>query len=341
MFGPSTSRIASLRPLYLGLLVSGLLVLGVAACEREPLPPLGIQSSRVEVEQAKDYGPVVVPSEWETPFEDPAAPEELAAALPEFAALRPVEQMTFAKVLNVVPAPCVPCDNVPLARCGIEPPAGCENIPALIARAIRMVQAHEPPEKVRAAMSYADVWLPLPERIKDRSRLQVDVWMDPASPFAEPTLATVDKLQLDSVELVVHYLPKADSPTSLALAHGAIAAEDQGQLLPFLHAVEDWRKGERDAIRSGQDPLADGGLEAVASLLSSDGLNLSRWQADRTSPETAARVASDKELAMVAGVRAVPTWFVGGYRLRGAQSDVAVGRLIALGLEDIQAQKGH
>ena len=48
------------------------------------------------------------------------------------------------------------------------------------------------------------------------------------------------------------------------------------------------------------------------------GLDLERWRADRQAAE--ARLEADGKLAERLGVRAIPTWFLGGYRLRGDQS---------------------
>ncbi len=288
---------------------------------------------------------VQVPGEWETPFEDPAPLDELVASVEGFAALRPAEQQNLAQILNAVPSACLPCDRKPLARCAVAPPKGCENVPPLVGRAVRMVTARVPPEVVRRAVSYPDVWLPIPHdrtpALDPNGAVRVEVWLDFTSPFTAPTLQTIGKLPDKDVGLVVRFLPDAEQPSSKALAAGAIAAERQGKLFAFAEAAEAWRAGARDALRDGGGPFADGGVEAVGAQLVAQGLDLDRWEQDRASADAAARIADDRELAGVLGVRAVPTWFVDGYRLRGSQSDLALGRVVGLALEDLRATRSE
>lgn len=325
-------------------MTASLLVLALFACgdstpeSPEPAP----QATPVEVEQPTDRkGLVQVPGEWETPFEDPADIDELGAAWPEIAALRPGEQSLLVRILNVVPSACVPCERKPLARCAVAPPSGCENVGPLVRRAIRMVRAAEPPEKVRAAVSYADIWVPLPQDrvplLDPSAPVRVELWVDPTSPFSAPTLESVGKLPTSGVGLVLRFLPSTERGSSDALSRGAIAAGLQGQGLAFLRAAEAWRAGAKEARRQRTDPFADGGLDAVAASLVPAGLDLARWESDRQGATVAAQLADDAQLARVIGVRSVPTWFVDGYRLRGNQSDLALGRLLGLALEDAAA----
>lgn len=321
------------------LLALALLACGEEAPETPAAPP---QAKTVEVEQPTDRkGLVQVPGEWETPFEDPANIDELGAAWPEIAALRPAEQTLMVRILNVVPAACVPCEGKPLARCAVAPPTGCENVKPLVRRALRMVDAQDPPEKIRTAVSYPDVWLPVPSDrtpvLDADAPVRVEVWVDPTSPFSGPTLESVGKMPSEGVGLVVRYLPDTDRGSAMAVSLGAIAAERQGKGLAFLRAAEAWRAGATEARREGKDPFAGGGVDAIAANLADDGLDIARWQADRASDEVAAQLADDAQLAQVLGVRSVPTWFVGGYRLRGSQSDLALGRLVGLALEDAAA----
>lgn len=323
---------------------ASLLALALFACgedvpETPEAPP---QATPLVVDQPTDRkGLVQVPGEWETPFEDPANIDELGQAWPDIASLRPAEQAILVRILNVVPSACVPCDRKPLARCAVAPPAGCENVKPLVRRALRMVDAQEPPEKVRAAVSYADIWVPLPaDRVPlldPRAEVRVDVWIDSTSPFSGPTLTSIGKIPEAGVSLVLRYLPDEERGSADALARGAIAAGIQGKSLEFLAAAEAWRSGAREARRKGEDPFAADGVEAIAASLSGSGLDVARWETDWGSPQVAAQLADDAQLARVIGVRSVPTWFIDGYRLRGNQSDLALGRLIGLALEDAAA----
>lgn len=325
------------------LLALALFGCGEDAPETPEEPP---QATALEVEQPTDRkGLVQVPGEWETPFEDPANIDELGAAWPEIAELRPSEQTLLVRILNVVPSACVPCEGKPLARCAIAPPVGCENVRPLVRRAVRLVQTHEPPEKVRAAVSYADIWVPVPadrpSLLDPTGGVRIEVWVDPTSPFSGPTLESVRKLPKSGVGLVLRYLPEADRASAEALARGAIAAGHQGMGLEFLEAAETWRSGDKDARRSRSDPFADDGLDAVAASLVASGLNVARWHTDMQGAAVSAQLADDAQLARAIGVRSVPTWFIDGYRLRGNQSDLALGRLVGLALEDAEADAGR
>jgi len=137
----------------------------------------------------------------------------------------------------------VPCDGLPLSTCALSPQVGCENIPGLVQRAIDMTSAQAPAEMaaIREALSYPDHWVgPLPDGVL------VELWLDPASPFAEDARERAAGLSVPAGSLV-----------------------------------------ERE-------------------------------------------IAAHPERAAAIGVRATPTWVVGGYRLRGLQSPAAIQRLIDL-----------
>ena len=78
--------------------------------------------------------------------------------------------------------------------------------------------------------------------------------------------------------------------------------------------------------------LSTEGLAEV--IVNVPGVDLARLERDRAAPATAARIAEDRALAAQVGVRSLPTVFVNGYRLRGAQSALAVQRLLTLELLD-------
>jgi len=324
-----------------------ILALAALACAEPPPGPEAPppQARPVEVEQPTDRkGLVQVAGEWEMPFSDPASMDELAVAVAGFDTLRPPEQKLLYRVLNVVPAACAPCEGKPLARCAVATPPGCENVPRLVQRARRLILAQEPAEKVREAVSYPDAWADLPD---DRAPMldadgpvRVVVWLDPTSPFSAAATASIGKMPASGVSLVVRYHVSPDDPGARAVALAAIAASRQGHGLAFLQAAEAWRAGARDARREGRDPFADGGLEGVAAMVSADGFDVERWRADRADAATSAQLEADIELGRATGVRSVPTWFVDGYRLRGAQSDLALGRVIGLGLDDAAASGG-
>ena len=322
-----------------------LLALLMCACEQPPEPAERPQARPLVADQPSDRkGLVQVPGEWEMPFEDPASLDELREAIPGFEELRPAEQNLLYRVLNVVPAACAPCEDKPLARCAIAVPAGCEHVPRLVARARRLAVAQAPAQQVRDAVSYPDHWTSLPN---DRAALldpdgtvRVEVWVDPSSPFTGPTLDAISKMPQSGVALVLRYRVSPEDAGARTVALAAIAAGEQGMGLEFLRATEAWRQGAREARREGLDPFGNGGLEGIATLLAKDGLDVARWERDRASGALGVRLDQDLALGRTIGVRAVPTWFIDGFRLRGGQSDLALGRLIGLALEDAASAPG-
>jgi hypothetical protein len=147
------------------------------------------------------------------------------------------------------------------------------------------------------------------------------------------TITTIDQLDLSRSGLVFRFFPEPGDSLAEDLSRAAIAAESQGMLEPFLRGLLSWRESNRP--RGGRPPPVDSqALASVAVDLQAKGLSLERWEADRRSPATTQRLREDMALAARVSVRAVPTWFVNGYRMRGNQSSHAIARLIAQELLD-------
>jgi len=301
-------------------------------------PPAPSSPSAVVVEQAPAPGQVAV--ELGAPVEVAA----LAGAWLPFSDLSPPDRQVLASVFNLTPAPCEPCGGRSVAACLVElPPAGCENIPALAERARRLALQGQPPDAVQAAISYGDAWVPVPalDRPADGpagAPVPVHLWMDPHSPALGAVIGALDQLQLNGVRITFHF-GSGDGADAGPVLAGAAAARAQGRLEAFLRELVVWRaerRKEGDAAPTGAD-----GVAAVAARLSARGqLDLDRWDRDQAGAATAALLAEDAAVGAAVGVRSYPTWFVGGYRLRGAQSSFALQRAIDLALDDHRAAGG-
>ena len=263
-----------------------------------------------------------------------ASPDALAAAFPSVQALPEPAREAVTAVLNGATAPCVPCWEPPrpLAVCALEAPVGCENLPRLVERAADMAAANASPKAIFDAVTYGDPWFPDAPGASG-APLSLELWVDLASPFLAPLLARLGVLGEANREagppaLVFRILAEVGGE---AVARAAAAADAQGALLRFARATRDWQDAADAAAAStgGSAPaLDDDALRAIAARC--EGLDLDRWETDLSSVSTTDRLASDAALAASRGVRAAPTWFVNGYRLRGMQSQRAIQRIIDL-----------
>ena len=284
----------------------------------------------------RSSGKVILP-DAAPDFPDPASSDELVARLPGLVSLTELQRSIVREVVNSVPAPCEPCAGASLGRCAADGPAdpsACAVVPRLVERAALLTARGEAPSLIREASLYPDYWFDLPTDrtpwVTPAGSVRVEVWLEPAGPFLAPAVQALSKLPQDRVSIVMRGLVAPDRPTSRALIAGAMAAEAQGMALPYLQAIDAWRNDDRDALRRGEPPFDAGTATAIAHTLREQGLDMAAWQAASTSTAVQQRIDADQALAKKVGVRSAPSWFVQGFRLRGAQSDIALGHLIAL-----------
>jgi hypothetical protein len=235
--------------------------------------------------------------------------------------------------MNLVPAPCAPCGGMTLAQCAQDPPAGCENVEQLVARAARMSLGGSDLDHVRDALSYQDDWIgPLdlgPPRAGAAEPLAgLVVWLDPLGSLTPPALETARAL-LDGhpgvLAVAWRFRVDPDDPASLAVAAIGTTAGDR------LPAWLDAAATERTALR-GED--ADARQAALARAAEAAGITLPSTEQQRRAEAEAVRQSTAGEAV---GVRSAPTWFVDGYRLRGAQSLPAIDDLLDRQLDDAVA----
>jgi protein-disulfide isomerase len=131
-----------------------------------------------------------------------------------------------------------------------------------------------------------------------------------------PYCAQADLLlaDVDAVTRVFRHFPVVSKhPRARVLAHAAEAAGLQGAF---------WEM--HDSLFGDQGRLDDPHLWERARRL---GLDLERFEADRRSPDVAARVERDFRSAVRAGVVRTPTLFVDGVQHPGVPSDELLARL--------------
>lgn len=265
---------------------------------------------------------------------DTVSREELTSKILAFGELTPLDQKVVTTVTNTVEAPCGPCEGRTFAACLVEMPEGCENLNELLDRTVQMVNSGATPSAIRGALVYTDIWMPLPALSDDRpvegerGAMPIEVWIDPATSSVRPVIDTLDQLDLRSAFVVFRIAPFSDDPAHTAWAAAAIAAESQGKLEVFLRAVRSWRDEQRDVQGKLDLDVTAADLDIVIRSLADTGIDPERFELERASPAVAQRIAQDRALSEKVGIRVAPSWFVDGYRLRGAQSAGAIQRVI-------------
>ena len=318
-------------------------LLTVAACDNDAptvlAKPVSTEVAPTTEPSHDKIEPLVVPvgSVMESPVKGAAVSREaLVGAVVELGELSPADQEMVNLVLNGVPAPCGACEQTSIARCALSMPAECEVLPGLVRRAVRMAAAGTTKERLESAVSYPDLWIKLPDQGRridppDAGPIVLEVWLDVSGPLLGATVGTIDQLDLTRGGIIFRYMTVPGDALSEDIAKATMAVQDQGQIEAFLRGLMAWKEAHRTVGGAGGDLTLEAVAEVVVGL---PDFNLSRYEADRMGAPIAARLAEDRALAARLELRSAPSFFVNGYRLRGAQSAAALNRVIFIELLD-------
>lgn len=274
-------------------------------------------------------------------------PSELAAAFPEFAALEQGSRRAAAIALGDLPAPCAPCmtpEPRRLSECALSPPPGCENLGALVRRVVRAARTEQNPERLRSLAAYDDVWLPGLAAQPPALPVPVELWLDPASPVIGDAARTASALSEGPTPVILRtrVLSRPDRPArQTALGRLAMVAAEQGALIPLAACLGEARAagGEARAWATAERSAAEA-AEALRAIPACAALDLAGLEAAGRAEAVGEALAREQALAAERGVRSGPTWFVNGYRLRGAQSTAALSAALAREGADARAEAG-
>lgn len=312
------------------LSLPGLLLLPMMACTRAPEPPAQSQPRGPVQVESQDGAPLTLKMGGAaTPVPSPVSRADLVQRLPELDSLPQSAQLSLVGALNLEPAPCRPCRPDPedlgadqeeaprsMARCLVDgPPPGCENLGELVGRGLRLAQAGAHPQAIRAALSYGEPWSPEPGPRglgwpDPAAPVEVELWVDPSfGPWPEAVVvadALVARSATDPLlrppDLQVRLMPPRVADADPALPLAIVAADLQGQGLPYLRALA--------AL-----PAAARAPEAAAAACA--GLDRPAWDRARQDGSAQARLLEDLAAAGHIGLRSAPSWRIDGYRLRG------------------------
>jgi hypothetical protein len=232
----------------------------------------------------------------------------LAAVLPELTGLPPETAQAALTAMNGAPGPCESCRGADwsLARCAVEQAATCPMALELVRRAFRLAVAGGPGHAIQLAVSHGDAWFAVDDGEgliieAEGAPVTVHLWLDLAGPFAGPAWQAARAVRGrfgEDLRLVVRPMALPDHAGSREAAAALLAAGRQGAGEAFLDA----------AAAMGTD---------LAAAARGSGLDVRRFEADRAAASAA--VERERAAGEALGVRASPTWFVEGFRLRGAR----------------------
>lgn len=260
--------------------------------------------------------------------------EQLVAWVPELAGVSGEAAVKATYALNNIVGSCVPCldQQYSMGKCLERAPklldkGICANMPVLSRRVVRLAKEGKSPDDLRSAAEFSQPWIPLdpgnsPSLGSPDAPVTLIEYSDYQCPYckkAQPHIKAVEAKYGEKVRVVFMNQPLAMHKMARPAALAAMAAERQGKFWEYhdaLYAVEG---------------LDDAKLVAIATTL---GLKLPKWEADRTSTEIDAAVAADVARAEKHKITSTPTFFVNGYKVKGAQPLEFFARIIDAELAD-------
>ena len=132
-------------------------------------------------------------------------------------------------------------------------------------------------------------------------------------------LNAVEQKYAGKIRLVFMNQPLQMHAMALPAAKAAMAADLQGKFWPF-----------HDALFTA--PKLD--EEQLGVIAASVGVDVGRWNQDRASAAVDRAVSTDVQRASKYGISSTPTFFVNGYKIKGAQPPPAFEKIIEAELAD-------
>ena len=234
---------------------------------------------------------------------------------------------TALYILNSVPGGCVPCSETgkSLGQCMLDMPklldrTHCSNIPTLVARAARLAGAGKSTDEIRDAVDLG-IWYAIapgdaPAKGRDDAPITIIEYSDFQCPYCKkalPTLSALADRYGDKLRVVFMNLPLPMHELAGPAAKAALAGHAQGKFW-FFH----------DAIFTAPK-LDEAELTRIAT---ESGVDMAQWKQDRGGADVDRRVREDTARAGKLGITSTPTFFVNGYRVKGALPPPAFAKII-------------
>jgi len=243
--------------------------------------------------------------------------------------LGPKPQKAAMQALNNTMAACEACSDKGLsaATC-IKTTPICQNMPKLAARAARLAASGKASKEIGEAIAYEEPWVRVDSSkapLKGNASAAVTIieYSDFQCPYCKRVQGTLEGLAEkygDKVNFKFMHNPLSRHKQAGPAGIAALAAGEQGKFWEFHHEIFE-----------NQRELSDEKFVEIARGL---GLNMGKFEADLKNEAFDAQVKSDQLQARKVGVKGTPTFFVNGYRLRGAKPAAFFEKIIDRELAD-------
>jgi len=264
----------------------------------------------------------------------PVKPSTFAAAdldIPGLANLAPQARDELMTVLNTVVGPCEPCVETgqSFATCLEERPA-CLNMPVLARRGVRLAGEGKDRTALGDALTFEKPWTRVdpgasPSDGPDDAPVTIVEFTDFQCPYCarvQPTLAEIKARYGAQVRFVYKAYPLATHKRARPAALAAVAAHKQGKFWEYKKVL----------FENQKELVKEPTLEELAKGI---GLDVARWKKDMDDGLTSGAVSLDQQQADRLGVHSTPTFFVNGYRIKGARPLESFTRIIDAELVDL------
>lgn len=237
-------------------------------------------------------------------------------------------------VLNNVVGACVPCfdQQYSIGKCLQREPklldkTLCADTKTVAERVVRLAKANKSPDEIREQTEFSQPWVPLdvtgrPSKGNANARVTIVEYSDFQCPYckkAQPNIKAIEEKYGDKVRFVFMHQPLQMHKLARPAALAAAAADKQGKFWEFHDALF-----EAEGFSEASFP------EIAASI----GLNVKRWEEDRNSMEIDKLVSEDVRTAEKWKITSTPSFFVNGYKVKGAVSPEFFSRIIDAELAD-------
>ncbi len=269
------------------------------------------------------------------------APEPLAEThykasdldIPGLSALPAETAAIVLEALNTTRGACEPCHmkGSSTAEC-LKTTKICENMPRLAKRAIRMARSGRKLDEIKEALTYEEPWVKVditgaPVKGPSTAPVTIVEYSEFQCPFCARSQATIRELKDkygDKIRLAFLNYPISRHSHAKQAAIAALAANKQGMFWQYHDLL----------FQRQKDIRKDGFFDDIAK---ETGLDIARWKKDQQDPAIEEQIKKDLLQSRKVGVRGTPTFFINGYRLRGAKPTAFFEQIIDLELADASA----
>ncbi len=259
---------------------------------------------------------------------------ELSPLVPGLGSLSGEAEAKALYVLNNVVGACVPCfeQQYSIGKClqreaMLVDATLCADVKTVASRVVRLAKANKSPDEIRNQTEFTQPWVPLdvtgrPSRGPADAPVTLVEYSDFQCPYcksAQPNLKIVEEKYAGKLRIVFMNDPLPMHSMARPAALAAAAAEEQGRFWEY-----------HDALFASEG-LDEARLVRIANDL---GLNVPKWEADRKSLQVDQRVSEDQRTAEKWKITSTPSFFVNGYKVKGAVAPEVFARIIDAELAD-------